>query len=294
MNIKEILSNSTNKLTQNNKKNPHLEAEILLSFILNSRREYILTHPEKKLTKSQIRRYELCIIRRCKDEPIAYIIRNKQFYGLEFFVNKHVLIPRPETELMVDEALNLITHNSQPITLIDVGTGSGCMIISLLKKFKTKNLKSKIQFYAIDISKPALSIARKNAKLHKVDNKINFIHGNLLQPVIKNLKLLEIRNYNLVILANLPYLTPAQIKNSPSIKLEPKLAFSAGKDGLKYYRQLFKQIKLIPAPCNILCEIDPSQKTKIIKLINNVLPKAIIKIKKDLKGHDRLISIILN
>ncbi|MFH1427124.1 MAG: peptide chain release factor N(5)-glutamine methyltransferase [Patescibacteria group bacterium] len=297
MTIEEILSDSINKLMQNNKKSPHLEAEILLSHIIKKPREYILAHSEKLLTKPQHTHYTKCISRRLKGEPIAYIMGQKQFYGYDFIVNKNVLIPRPETELMVDEALNLITHNSQPITLIDVGTGSGCIIISLLKKSKAQNLKSKIQFYAIDISKPALSIAYKNARLHKVSNKIKIFHGNLLVPVMKN-SLFTIHRSQFIILANLPYLTPKQTKQSPTIKFEPKLALSAGKDGLKYFRILFKQIKIMQkifsASGYVLCEIDPSQKPKIIKLIKNILPKAIIKIKKDLKGHDRLINLIVN
>jgi release factor glutamine methyltransferase len=298
----QILEEAIKKLSNKKILSAHLDAEILLSYVLKKPREFILAHPEKKLTKSQVARCALCVMRRIKGEPIAYITGHKEFYGLDFFVNKNVLIPRPETELMVDEALKilkakdtrcLIGHRVSRI-IIDVGTGSGCIIITLAKNLNSKFKIQNSKFFATDISKPALAIARKNAKLHQVDKQIKFLHGNLLEPIIKKIKSLEIRNYNLVILANLPYLTPAQIKNSPSIKYEPKLALSAGKDGLKYYRRLFKQIKNVPCfmfhvSCFMLCEIDPSQTTKIKQLIKKEFPRAKIQIKKDLRGLNRLV-----
>ncbi len=292
-------------------KNPHLDAEILLSHILKKPREFILAHPEKKLTNTQITNYKLQISRRAKGEPAAYITGHKEFYGLDFFVDKNVLIPRPETEMMVDEALR-ITDNAKHITFIDVGAGSGCIIISLLKQIINSKLqitnyhrfsgippainiiKRRDKFLAADISKSALVIARKNAKLHNVHKKIKFLQGDLLEPIIKKTKSLEIRNYNLVILANLPYLTPTQIKNSASIKYEPKLALDAGKDGLKYYRRLFKQIKQLAkfAPNSrifAMIEIDPSQTKKIKLIIEKELFNAKIQIKKDLRGLNRLV-----
>ncbi|MBU4375185.1 peptide chain release factor N(5)-glutamine methyltransferase [Patescibacteria group bacterium] len=147
MNIQKLLIEYTKKLKQAKIPTPRLDAEILLSHILKKSREYIYTYPNYKLSKSIVARYALCVTRRIKGEPIAYITGHKEFYGLDFFVNKNVLVPRPETELMVDEALR-ITHNpanalqsgegAQRITLIDVGTGSGCIIISLAKLLKNK------------------------------------------------------------------------------------------------------------------------------------------------------------
>ncbi|MFH1522503.1 MAG: peptide chain release factor N(5)-glutamine methyltransferase [Patescibacteria group bacterium] len=291
MTICPILTNNTNKLKKKRIPNPHLEAEFLLSHILKKPREFILAHPEKKLTKTQIKNYQLLITRRLKGEPLAYIICCKQFYGLDLYVNKNVLIPRPETELMVDEALKFATCNPKHAIIIDVGTGSGCVIISIAKKLSFGYPKLSFKYLASDISKSALAVARKNAKLHKVDRKIEFIQGNLLKPL---LNILEIRNYNLVILANLPYLSPIQIKNSPTIKYEPKLALSAGPDGLKYYRQLFKQIGQVAnhqIQITILCEIDSSQTIKIKKLIKKELPQSKIQIKKDLSGLNRMVKI---
>ncbi|MDP2736815.1 MAG: peptide chain release factor N(5)-glutamine methyltransferase, partial [bacterium] len=245
MTLGQILIDGAGKLNQRQITNPHLEAEILLSKILKKPREFILAHGENKLTAEQIKNFQSLVFRRLKGEPIAYLTGHKEFYGLNFKVNKNVLIPRPETELMVEEALKLVARSSsasarqrrdgQPVTLADIGTGSGCIIIALAKQ----NINGKL--LATDISAKALAVARQNAKNNHVDKKIKFLKGGLLEPIVKN-KLI-INRQPLIILANLPYLTPTQIKNSPTIKYEPKLALAAGSDGLKYYRRLFKQIK---------------------------------------------------
>ncbi|MCK4554101.1 hypothetical protein KAU19_04010, partial [Candidatus Parcubacteria bacterium] len=192
--------------------------------------------------------------------------------------------------------------------IIDVGAGSGCIIIALAKLLK-RNLKANLKaskrlfafkfafkFLATDISSSALAVARKNAKLHNVQKNITFMNGNLLEPLIQNPKYLKHLNGPIIITANLPYLIQAQIKNSPTIQQEPKLALSAGADGLKYYRRLFKQIKRIKnqeSRITILVEINPEQATKIKQLIKKELPNSKIQIKKDLAGLNRLIVIKL-
>ncbi len=306
MNIKSTLAEATLALKQAKIKNPHLEAEILLSNTLKKPREFILAHLETQLSKSQINNFKFKITQRSKGEPIAYITGHKEFYSLDFHVNKNVIIPRPETELMVEEALKIIKEKT---IIIDVGTGCGCIIIALAKIL---NQKSKIpgrapqsgagknqKFLATDISNPALTIARKNAKSHKVDKNITFLSGYLLEPIIYRLKILNLKP-KIVIMANLPYLTSTQIKYSPTIQYEPKIALSAGTNGLKYYRQLFKQVKYIiqifnnASSITIFCEIDPSQTIKIKQLAKNILPQCKYKIKKDLKGHNRLFIIEIN
>lgn len=290
--IKQTLKLAAAKLSAHGLKLPRLEAEILLSAILKKPREFLLAHGERKLTASQISNFKLKISRRLGGEPVAYLTGHKEFYGLDFIVNKNVLIPRPETELMVEEALKLVTHNSKPcpsgrraITLIDLGTGSGCVAITLTKLTKQKLM-------AIDISKKALAVAKQNAKLHGVAKNIKFFKGDLLEPLL-NSKFV-IRHSSFVILANLPYLTPSQIKNSPSIKYEPELALNAGDDGLKYYRKLFKQIlKLRVAGYGLrelilLCEIGHLHGPKMKKIFSFAKK---IQIKKDLSGLNRLAII---
>lgn len=259
------------------------DIELILAYVLKKSREYIITHPEHKLTKLQITKSKLLIKKRLKGLPMAYLAGHKEFYGLNFKVNKNVLIPRPETELMIDETLKLTTSNSHPTTIVDVGTGSGCIIITLASLIKNCKL------FGIDISENALKVARHNSRLNNLSKKIKFLKGDLLKPII-NSKFVT-RNSKLIITANLPYLTPAQIKNSPTIKYEPKSALTAGSDGLKYYRRLFKQIKMLSNVSYVLCEIDPSQTEKIKQFIKRELPKASYQIKKDLASLNRLVII---
>ena len=296
MNIKKFLSYAVKKLNSGKIEFPHLEAELLLSNVLNKRREFILINPEHKLNILQIAAYRLSIAKRLKGFPLAYIVKEKEFYGYNFFVNKNVLIPRPETELMIDEGLKILydIKKKKQISIIDIGTGSGCILISIVNRLLNYKLQIKnYKFFASDISKKALSVARKNAKLHKVDKMIKFYKGDLLMPIIK--ENLEIRNCNLIILANLPYLTPSQVKNFSTIRHEPKSALIAGADGLKYYRILFRQIKKLieinKTPLHLLCEIDPGQVDKIKKLALSLLPEFKLKIKKDLRGLNRLVIL---
>ncbi|MFA4833538.1 MAG: peptide chain release factor N(5)-glutamine methyltransferase [Patescibacteria group bacterium] len=292
--IKQALQKATGQLKKGSIKNPALEAEILLSHILKKDREFLFTYPEKELTNNQASYYKRLTSRRLKGEPVAYLTGQKEFYGLNFFVNKNVLIPRPETELMVEEALDLIVHNKKRMTLIDVGTGSGCIIISLAKQLDLRIKNYDLRMLGVDISEKVLSVAKKNAELHGVNRKIKFVHGDLLKPALLNSKFIN-HNSKMIILANLPYLTPTQIKSSPTVKYEPEKALDGGRDGLKYYKELFRQARqlksLNPVSFSILCEIDPAQAGKIKKLAQSELPKNEIKIKKDLSGRNRLAII---
>ncbi len=285
---------------------PPLDLELILENALKKSRSFIIAHPELALTKSKIRNLKSKICRRLKGEPLAYILSHKEFYGLDFKVNKNVLIPRPETELMVEEAMRKITDNRRQTTkngkqtaIIDIGTGSGCVIITLAKLLSQLSIVN-CQLFATDISKKALAVARKNVRLHGVERKIKFFHGNLLEPILKS-KILNLKS-KIIILANLPYLTPAQIKKSPTIKYEPRLALKAGKDGLKYYRRLLKQIKNVHKSISphksafsprlsAFLEIDPSQASKIKQLIKKELPHSVAQTKKDLRGHNRIVII---
>ncbi len=268
-----------------------LDAEVLLSKVIRKDKAFLYSHPEYKLSKNQESKFRKYILRRAKREPIAYIIQQKEFYGLDFYVNKNVLIPRPETEILVEEALNvfMILRNiikTKKIHILEIGTGSGCIIISLLKNLS--NFKSRISGIATDTSKKALRIARQNAKSHQVMNKIKFLQGNLMEPA-KHKKID-------ILIANLPYLMPEQYKNNLDLKYEPKNALVAGKDGLLIINKLFNQLADLSyisgyAPKYILLEIDPGQKEKIKKIAQEKFKKAKIKFVKDLAGKDRIIVI---
>lgn len=266
---------------------PQLDAEILLAQAINKPKEYLYTYPEKHLTSAQIKKFRQSISRRKKYEPIAYIIGYKYFYGLKFKVNKNTLIPRPETELMVEETLRIIDGSSCPALLIDIGAGTGCIPIALVK-----NLKESIKIFASDISAETLKTAKENAKINNAEKKIKFLKGNLLEP---SMEIIKNTAENIIITANLPYL-PSSIYHTASCDVksyEPELALNGGKDGLKYYRELFKQIKKIQHSFSfyVLCEIDPSQKDSITTLTKKYFPRSKIRIKKDLAGLWRLAII---
>ncbi len=281
--IKDLIKKSLNILK--NKNNPYLEIELLLSFVIDKSREFILAHKDYKLNAQQIKKFNSLIIKLTNNEPLAYLTGEKEFYGFKFFVDKNTLIPRPETEIMIDNVVEKIKkEKKKKYIFIDIGTGSGCIILTLAKIFANKEKN----FFGIDISKKALKVAKKNSKFHNLQNKIKFLNGNLLEPILKKISKTEAK---LIITANLPYLTPEQFKNSPTIQKEPKLALVAGKDGLKYYRQLFRQIKNLHLPYYLICEIDPLQTDKIKNLAKKIISNSKTKTKKDLTGRDRFFVI---
>ena len=287
------------------KKLDSIDLNILISHVIKKERELILIHPEYKLTTLQAKKITLLVNRRLKNEPLAYILGEKEFYGLNFKINRHTLIPRPETELMVELALqDVISHQSSVINVIDVGTGSGNIIISLAHQLKNTSYKLQAtSYFATDISKEALEIAKQNAKLNKLNN-IRFIHGDLLNPLIQNSKFM-IHNSNILILANLPYLSK-DIYNTCGDnvkKYEPKTALYSANHGLAHYDQLLNQILRLRNNYSVLCtkaklfrvtclmEISPEQKKIITPLIKSYFPQAQIKFKKDLAQKWRLCKV---
>ncbi len=295
MNINQLLIESIEKLKKKKNITPQLDAELLLGFILKKPREYILIHPEYQLTKPQEIRYKKILERRLNHEPIAYILGQKEFYGLNFKVTKDTLIPRPETESLVELALCSMKHetyNKKNTTIIDIGTGSGNIIISLAKKIESENLlhASCFMLYGIDISQKALTIAKHNAKKNNVADRIKFLKGNLLEPIIKNVNCYMLHaSCSMIIIANLPYLSKKIYSETmPDVKkFEPRSALLSGIDGLDHYEKLFQQITLLKKNCfmfQVSCfmEISPEQKQKITKLIKKYFPKANIEFQKDL------------
>ncbi len=270
--IKELLLNKSN-----------LESEILLAHAISKDKVFILTHPEYELKTKEYCHFVYCLFLYNSGYSIASITHHKEFYGLDFFVNKNVLIPRPETELIVEEVLNEISAINNNTLLIDVGTGSACIPISILKN--TSNIRQAI---ALDISNKALKVARKN--IAKFNVNIELLKSNLLSTIIK-------RDYSfyekIIITANLPYLTTDQVKQEPSIQKEPTIALIAKENGLTLYHQLLGQIVKIFSGKKllILFEIDPSQTRQITSLAKNYLPQCKFEIKKDLAGLDRILKI---
>ena len=288
MTIKEVLIDFRTR----NKLSP-LDTEILLSLATKKAREYILAHPEKELTKSQLLKFASFVKRRISGEPIAYITGKKEFFGLEFKVNKNVLIPRPETELLIEIILKEISYSKfeTPDSIIDVGTGSGNIIISINKNLSRK-LRTKSKFFAIDVSSTALRVAKRNAMKHRVNKKITLIHSDLLNYFLKN----KISLDNIYIVANLPYVSSEiYMKHNDNLKYEPRNALISKNKGLFLYIKLLKQLKKISNyhTLHIKCfiEFSPEQKVELSRIIKEMLPKAKTKFFKDLAGRWRAAEI---
>jgi release factor glutamine methyltransferase len=231
---------------------------VLLSHTIDKPKEYLLSNPEKKVDPKLEKKFLILLNRRLLGWPVAYLRKQKEFHGLRFYMDKNVLIPRPETEGLVDLVLSQISNLKPPISILDIGTGSGNIIISLAKKLSAYS--HEYVLYASDISPKAVAVARKNARLHKT--KIKFAVGNLLEAWGK-------QKFD-VIIANLPYLAR---QTDSSTKFEPIGALIAAKKGLAFYEKLFKQISsLYPQPSTLLLEIGHDQGFAIKKLARNFLP----------------------
>ncbi|MCD4704465.1 peptide chain release factor N(5)-glutamine methyltransferase [bacterium] len=272
--IKKLLHWGVVKLKDQSIDSASLDAGLLLSFVIHKNKEFFYTYPELELNQKQIKKYRKLIKKRSTHYPIAYILGYKKFYGLKFLVNKNVLIPRPETELLITETLKIIKPKNR---IAEIGTGSGCIAISLAKQG--------FNIIATDISQKALNMARKNSRLNKASSKIKFLKSDLLNK-LKNKKFD-------IIIANLPYLS-TDYKKESSIKNEPNLALYSKKDGLDDYRKLFEQIsKLKYQPKYILIELNPEQIKSLFNYIKRLFPQAQIKIKKDLQGLERVMIVKL-
>ncbi len=220
----------------------HLDREVLLANVLGVDRVFLVAHGETRLTPSQAKRYQNFMARAMKHEPIAYIVGEKEFYGLKFFVGPGVLIPRPETEHIVDQALKNISADTQTkkkCAVIDVGTGSGAIITSIFLSLKSAG-RNNISWFAVDSETTALRYARKNAKRHGVNSCIRFIQSDLLGTLMKSLATYD----EVFVIANLPYLSPVLYRSvAPNIKrYEPKSALMSARGGLAHYRRLLKQL----------------------------------------------------
>jgi release factor glutamine methyltransferase len=281
MTTSQAQSWATTQLTSKKISTARLDADVLLSSIIKKSREHLYAHSEQVLTSAQEKAFQKLITRRVHFEPIAYLTGHKEFYGRDFAVTKHTLIPRPETELLIETVVNYVRKNKLDKSLIaDIGTGSGCVAIILKKQLPTATI------IATDISAQALITAKKNAKLHKAD--VVFKIGNLLAPIAK-------KNIGILI-ANLPYVPSTDKKITTtlnrSLQFEPARALYSGTDGLNAYRKLFAQIsRLKKLPKAIFIEFDPRQKNELRKLIRAHLPQATIEFKKDLAGKNRVAVI---
>ena len=224
--VKEVISFGELELKKNQILNAKLDSEILISDLINIPRNSIFSQLNKKIDEEIVSKFKQYIDRRVKKEPIAYIIKKKEFWSHDFYVNDSVLIPRPETEVLLDVLLSKINNKDKFFNILDIGTGSGCIIISLLKELK------KSKGLAIDKSKKAIEVAKKNAKFHSVNNRLN------LQNISFEDLFLD-KKFDILV-SNPPYLPDYLIKNlSSEIKYyEPKMALKGGTEGIDLLKKI--------------------------------------------------------
>ncbi len=275
MNYLEALNFANKLLKLNNVKSYGLDSELLLSKTLNFTREKLLINLNKKIEKRNLIKFTKLVSRRIKKEPIAYILKKKEFWRYNFQVNKDVLVPRPETEIIVDEVLKLTNLHSYK-KILDIGTGSGCILISIIKE------RPKFKGTAIDISKKALKVAAVNAKMHQLQNKIKFININIDK--------FNHNNYDFIV-SNPPYINYSDfVRLNDDVKLhEPKQALYGGTHGLDCIKKIIVKSKnLLKINGKLIIEIDNKQlkhSKKILKLSGFYVNK----ISKDYFGNDRII-----
>lgn len=277
--------NISNALRINNKcfadsKEFKLAVEILLAYVLKKNREYIFAHKEEKISDKDYKLFGDLIKRLKEGEPVAYITGQKEFYGIPLYVDKRVLIPRPETEFLVDKTIQLINSDKRlikkTVNICDVGTGSGNIAIALACACKN------IKITAVDIDKGALEVARFNVKNHNLQKRIQIKKSDMLLNVKEE-------KFDLII-ANLPYIGTEtnNFISRETKKYEPKQALYGGDDGLSLYRRIFTQIcNLGEYPYYVMGEIGFSHRDKIRDIVKKYLPEAEIEIFKDLAGLDR-------
>ena len=274
MTIHDVLKLNITKLKEHNIEEPILKAKILLAFVLCKTKEYLLINQNEEINKDIIKIYETNIEKIINGFPIQYITNKKEFMGLDFFVNESVLIPRNDTEILVEESLNIIKkHNMHEI--LDLCTGSGAIAVSIAKNIENAKI------IATDISEEALKIAEKNAMQNEVSKRILFKKSDMFNDIDCLFDL---------VISNPPYIEEKTIKKlSNEVQKEPQIALNGGKDGLKFYRIIANNAKKVLRKNGyLLLEIGYNQKNAVIKLLDNSKYKNIYS-KKDLEGNDRII-----
>ena len=275
MNIENILIEGISILQKNKIANPQLDSEILLSNSIKRDKKHIILNPKEVLNSEQLGKFKSLIERRKKGEPIAYLINKKEFWKDEFFVNKDVLIPRPDSELIIEQVLKIYSKDDQ-LQILDIGTGSGCILLSILKE------RSNFYGTGIDISKKSINVSKFNAKQLNLTNRVKFFHSS-------------VDNFNNgkydIIVSNPPYIEQLSLKylEKDVVNFEPKLALSGGFDGFSKIRKVInKTSNLIKKNGKFILEIGFNQKNKVIKILKEegfYVNKAI----KDYGNNDRCI-----
>jgi len=275
--LKQALSQSRGLLAASDIEDAALESELLLRHVLKISRVQLYLDLSRELSPKQEETFWRLVKRRLNGEPTAYITGHREFYGFDFYVAPDVLVPRPESELLVEKALNL-AHHRNISTIAEIGTGCGAIAISLALNLPETKI------YATDISAPALKVALFNCQKHGVANRICLLQGDMLDPLPEPVDL---------IVANLPYVKEAELLPALA-SFEPMLALNGGSEGLEKIRQLCQQAgsKLRPQGC-LLLEIGQGQGEAVTSSLCSLFPSARIEVAPDLSGIERAVGLCL-
>jgi len=285
--LREALESATQTLSEAGIADASVEAELLLGHVLGMSKTGFYTEPERGLTSVETEHLWHLVRRRLDREPAAYILGHCEFYGADFCVDSDTFIPRPETELLVEKAVELaqrISHQGEQSTIADIGTGCGAIAISLALALPQAKI------YATDISPSTLKVAEVNCRRHGVNGRVELLQGNLLEPLPRAVD---------VIVANLPYVKDCEFVDlSPEItEYEPTIALAGGRDGLDKIQEMLKQIRrkggthLGEGPAYLLLEIGQGQGEMVTSLVNDYFPQASIELISDLGGIERVVKV---
>ena len=256
MNILTVLNQASKILGKLSTSSSKLDSEILLSEVIKKNRQYLILNSDEELNEENIESFNYLVERRKKGEPIAYLINKKEFWKQNFYINQNVLIPRPDTELLVEETLKLFNVDSK-LNILDIGTGSGCILLSILKERRN--------FFGtgIDISKKAINVARFNAKMHQLSNRVKFYNSDVDKFLIGK--------YDLI-LSNPPYIKHKDLRylEKNVVGFEPRIALDGGKDGFsKITKVINKAAALIKNNGRLILEIGFDQKDETLNILQN-------------------------
>lgn len=277
MTIKEILNNGINSLKSNKIENPVLQAKILLSYVLNVSKEYLLIHDDEEIEENQTSKYNELIKKIIYNYPIQYITNTQEFMKLKMYVDENVLIPRADTETLVEEIINICEKNvNKEYHILDLCAGSGAIGIAIAKYIEN------CKVIGADIQNGTISIARKNATNNEVEDKITFVNSNMFENINEKFD---------IIVSNPPYIKSDIIKTlDKNVQREPHIALDGGNDGLKFYRIIADNAyKYLNEDGYLGLEIGYDQKKSVIDLLNNTNRYDKIYSKKDLYGNDRIV-----
>lgn len=280
MSIRATLQQATRDLTLSGSPSPRLDAELLLMHVLKIDRLRLCTHPDQELAEEEAALFSRQMERRRQGEPIAYLTGKKEFWSLSFEVGREVLIPRPETECLIEELLRFYRPPGEGLRILDIGTGSGAIGVVLARELPASRVG------ATDISAGALSVACRNALLHGVAGRMAFFHGDLFEAVSGTF---DILCSNPPYIPDLEYgLLPAGIRD-----FEPREALIAGPDGMDFYRRIIREgAERLKAGGRIFLEIGDGQRDRVAELFQNGGGYEEISFRKDYGGMDRVVSAV--